>query len=110
MTKVGGTTKRFYKETRGIKVTGGEPVKAGTVLTRRGDRWKAGINVSGRMHLTAACDGEVYFTHKRGNYRRAVTFVNIRPMNEESETKKVKKSIKSKSVASKASVKEKTAE
>lgn len=80
MTKVGGTTKKFYRETHGIKVSGGQNVKAGTVLTREGDKWKPGLNVIGRMNLTAACHGEVYFTRKRGNYKRAVTYVNIRPV------------------------------
>ncbi len=79
MTKVGGTTKKYYKETHGIKVSGGQTVRAGTVLTREGDKWKPGENVIGRTLLTARCDGQVYFTKKRGNYRRAVTFVNIKP-------------------------------
>ncbi len=79
MSRVGGKTKRYYKETRGVKVTGGQSVKSGTVLTRQGDRWKAGLNVTGRMHLAAACDGEVYFTRKKGKYKRAVTFINVRP-------------------------------
>ena len=79
MTKVGGTTKKYYKETRGIKVSGGQTVTSGTVLTREGHRWKPGMNVIGRTHLTAACDGQVYFTRKQGNYKRAVTFVNIKP-------------------------------
>lgn len=79
MTKVGGTTKRFYRETHGIKVSGGQKVTAGTVLTREGNKWKPGLNVIGRTSLTAACEGEVFFTRKRGNYKRTVTFVNIRP-------------------------------
>lgn len=90
MSRVGGLTKKFYRETRGIKVSGGQFVKAGTVLTRKGDRWKCGINVSGRMHLTALCDGEVYFTKKRGNYKRTVTFVHVRPLKSK-QTKKVKR-------------------
>jgi len=78
--RVGGLTAKFYRETKGIKVSGGQKVKAGTVLTRQGDKWKPGLNVLGRMHLTAACDGEVYFTRKRGNYRKAVTVVHVRPV------------------------------
>ena len=78
MVRVGGLTKKYYKETKGVKVSGGQTVKCGTMLTRKGDRWKPGINVTGRMHLTAACDGEVYFTKKKGNYRRVVTYINIR--------------------------------
>jgi len=79
MVRVGGLTKKYYKETKGVKVSGGQVVKCGTMLTRSGDRWKPGINVTGRMHLTAACDGEVYFTKKKGNYRRVVTYINIKP-------------------------------
>ena len=79
MSRRGGLSSIHYKETRGIKVAGDQIVKSGTVLTRQGDRWKSGANVLGRSLLTAACDGEVYFTKKRGNYRRAVTFVNVRP-------------------------------
>ena len=62
-----------------MKVSGGQNVKSGTMLTRDGDKWKPGLNVTGRMHLTAVCDGEVYFTKKKGNYNLAVTYINIRP-------------------------------
>ncbi|MCK5580069.1 MAG: 50S ribosomal protein L27 [Candidatus Omnitrophica bacterium] len=78
MAKVGGLTTKFYRETRGIKVTGGQKVKSGTVLTRQGSKWKPGININGRMHLTAACDGEVYFTKKRGKDKKEVTYIHIR--------------------------------
>ncbi|MDP2653606.1 MAG: 50S ribosomal protein L27 [Candidatus Omnitrophota bacterium] len=80
MARKGGITSKFYRETRGVKVSGGQFVTTGTVLTREGDRWKPGINVMGRMHLTAACDGEVYFTKKRGNYKKAVTYIHVRPV------------------------------
>ena len=90
MTKVGGTTKKYYKETRGIKVSGGAQVRAGTVLTRRGDRWQPGLNVIGITHLTAACDGQVYFTRKKGNYKRVVTLVHIRPAESSNSTSKDK--------------------
>jgi ribosomal protein L27 len=70
----------MYAETCGVKVSGGQKVKSGTVLTRQGDRWKPGVNVLGRMHLTAACAGEVYFTKKRIRKTGKVdTFLNIRP-------------------------------
>ena len=91
MTKVGGTTKKFYKETRGMKVSGGEQVKSGTVLTREGHRWKPGSNVIGRTHLTAACDGKVYFTRKMGNYRRAVTYIHVHPESQTNSLKTTKK-------------------
>ena len=78
MVRVGGLTKKYYKETRGVKVSGGQKVKCGTLLTRKGDRWKPGLNVTGRMHLSAVCDGEVYFTRKKGSYKKAVTYINIK--------------------------------
>lgn len=80
MSRIGGTTKRYYKETRGVKVSGGQSVKAGTVLTREGHRWKPGLNVIGMTKLTAACDGKVYFTRKKGGYRQEVTLINVRPV------------------------------
>jgi len=89
MARVGGKTTKFYRETRGVKVAGGQKVKAGTVLTRQGDRWKPGLNVSGRMHLTAACEGEVYFTKKKGHYRKIQTFIHVKPLSE-SKKKKTK--------------------
>ena len=76
--RVGGITSKYYKETRGIKVSGGQLVKAGTVLTRQGHRWRPGINVLGQMHLNAGCDGEIYFTKKKGHYNKAITYINIK--------------------------------
>lgn len=76
--KVGGLSHKSYKETSGIKVTGGQKVKSGTVITREGDVWKPGINVLGRMKLSAACDGEIYFTRKRNATKKICTYVNIR--------------------------------
>ncbi len=78
MSRLGHTTKKYYKETRGIKVSGGQRVKSGTMLTREGHRWQRGQNVIGRTHLTAACDGEVYFSRKKGSYGQVVTYVNVR--------------------------------
>jgi len=87
MTKVGGLTTKFYTETKGVKVSGGQKVKGGAVLTREGHRWQPGLNVVGKMHLTAKCDGEVYFTRKRNSYKKEVTYINIKPI----ETKPKKK-------------------
>ena len=60
-------------------------MKAGSVLTREGHKWQPGINVVGRMHLTARCDGEIYFTRKRGKYRKTITYVNVRPVEKKQE-------------------------
>ncbi len=78
MAKVGGKTSRYYAETRGLKVSGGQTVKAGSILTRQGHRWKSGVNVIGEMHLSARCDGEIYFTRKRNQYKKIVTYINVR--------------------------------
>ena len=80
MSRRGGISSKFYKETHGIKVAGGQTVRAGTVLTREGDKWKPGLNVLGRTLLTAACDGEVYFTRKTGSYKKAITLIHIKPV------------------------------
>ena len=78
--KVGGLSHKFYRETAGIKVSGGQKVKSGAILTREGDRWKPGLNVLGSMKLSAACAGEVYFTRKRNRSGKILTLVNIRPV------------------------------
>jgi len=77
--RVGGITSKYYAETRGMKVSGGQTVKSGTVLTRQGNKWRPGLNVIGVSHLTAACEGEVYFTRKKNRYNRVVTCINIKP-------------------------------
>ena len=80
MARRGGLSHSIYSETRGMKVSGGNFVKSGTLLTREGHRWKPGRNVIGLMHLTAACDGTVMFSRKRGNYKRQVTYIHIDPV------------------------------
>lgn len=91
MTKVGRTTHKFYKETRGLKISGGEFVKAGTILSREGNKWKAGINVGGISTVYAITSGKVFFTRRKGNYRtnKTITVVNIKK--EEAKKKTVKK-------------------
>jgi ribosomal protein L27 len=78
--RVGGISSKFYVETAGIKVSGGQKVKAGTVLTREGNRWKAGLNVNGRSSLTAGIEGEVYFTRKKNPSKKVITIINIKPV------------------------------
>jgi len=61
-----------------MKVSGGQVVKSGTVLTRQGDKWQPGINIIGKTLLTAACGGEVYFTKRKNTYRKVTTYINVR--------------------------------
>ena len=62
MIGVGGVSHKHYPETKGLKAASGQLVKKGTILTRQGDKWKAGLNVAGKGSIQAACDGTVYFT------------------------------------------------
>ena len=78
--RVGGISSKFYVETAGIKVSGGQMVKSGTILTREGNRWQAGLNVNGRSSLTASIEGEVYFTRKKNGAKKVITYVNIKPI------------------------------
>ena len=95
MSRRGGISSIYYKETRGIKVAGGQAVAAGTVLTREGDKWHPGLNVIGRTHLTAAIDGQIYFTYKRGSYKKAITMINVKP-NKAQKAEKAEKTQKEK--------------
>ncbi|HLF18970.1 MAG TPA: 50S ribosomal protein L27 [Candidatus Omnitrophota bacterium] len=92
--RVGGISHKFYRETRGIKVSGGQVVKAGTILTRQGHKWRPGINVIGLNHLTANVEGEVYFTRKKSRFNKSITYINIKPV-------KIKAKVKSTAAASK---------
>ena len=79
--RVGGISSKYYYETAGIKVSGGQRVKSGTILTRQGHRWKPGLNVIGRTSLTAACEGEVYFTRRKNGSNKVITIINIKASN-----------------------------
>ena len=81
MIGVGGLTHKHYSETKGLKVSGGSAVKKGTILTRQGDKWRAGVNVGGTASLYALCDGVVYVTTRRGTYKtkKRYTVINIKP-------------------------------
>jgi len=73
----GGLSHINYTEKKGIKVTEGQFVKSGTVLTRQGDKWKAGINVGGKSTVYALCDGIIYFKKRKGTYHKKKTFTTI---------------------------------
>ncbi len=79
MSGKGGISAKFYRETRGLKVSAGQEVTTGTILTRQGDKWKPGLNVGGRMHLFAQRNGSVYFIKKKGTHNKRITIINIKP-------------------------------
>lgn len=82
MAQRGGLSHIHYKETKGLKVNAGKTVSKGTILTRQGNKWKAGLNVAGRATLYADIDGKVYFTKKKGSYqkKKLYTFINVAPL------------------------------
>ena len=84
MSRRGGLTHRFYRETRGLKVSDGQFVRQGTTLTRQGDKWKPGINVGGKSTLFALSDGNIYFTKKKSRYRtrKIHTLINVKESKE----------------------------
>ncbi len=79
MTGKGGITAKFYRETHGLKVSDGQRVVTGQILTREGDKWKPGLNVGGRANLFALSGGSVYFTKKKGTHNKRITLINIKP-------------------------------
>ena len=79
MSKKGGISHINYKETKGLKISAGEIVKAGTILTREGGKWKAGINTAGINTIYALRRGKVYFTRRKPAPRakKVYSFINI---------------------------------
>ncbi|PIQ89161.1 MAG: hypothetical protein COV72_04550 [Candidatus Omnitrophica bacterium CG11_big_fil_rev_8_21_14_0_20_42_13] len=94
MAQKGGLSHIHYKETKGLKVNAGSFVTKGTILTRQGNKWKAGLNVSGRNIIHAGEDGTIYFTKKSGSYKKnkLYTFININPAKAKKAASQAKKS------------------
>jgi len=68
------------KKDKALKSSGGKLVKAGEILVRGIDTYKAGANVCGLGTLFAACAGKVYFTRKKTSHGKVRTFVNVAPV------------------------------
>ncbi|MFA5115409.1 MAG: 50S ribosomal protein L27 [Candidatus Omnitrophota bacterium] len=67
------------KKDKMIKVSGGQEVRAGQILIRRMNTYRAGRNVNGIATLQAICDGKVYFTKKKTPHGKPRTFINVMP-------------------------------
>ena len=65
------------KKDKAVKSSGGKLVKAGEILVRGRDTYKAGVNVRGLGTLSAVCAGKVYFTRKKTSHGKLRTFVNV---------------------------------
>ena len=68
------------KKDKAIKVSCGELVKTGKILTRGMPTYKAGSNVKGLATLYALCPGKVYFSKKKTSHGKFRTFINIAPI------------------------------
>ena len=62
-----------------VKVTQGQAVKTGTILSRGVNSYKAGKNVKGQGTLIALCPGTVVFSKKKTPKGRVRTFINVMP-------------------------------
>ncbi|OGX17942.1 MAG: hypothetical protein A3K83_02145 [Omnitrophica WOR_2 bacterium RBG_13_44_8b] len=65
------------KKDRAVKVSAGNIVKTGQILSRGLSTYKAGINVKGIATLHALCPGKIYFTRKKTSHGKVRTFINI---------------------------------
>ncbi|MBL7070111.1 MAG: 50S ribosomal protein L27 [Candidatus Omnitrophica bacterium] len=70
------------KKGKGLKISGGQQVKAGQILAKGLSQYKAGTNVKGQGNLIALAAGKVYFTKKKTPHGRFRTFINITPHTE----------------------------
>lgn len=70
------------KKDKSIKVSNGQLVKTGQILSRGLSAYKAGVNVKGQAALYALCPGKVYFTKKKTSHGKGRTFINIAPAGE----------------------------
>ena len=65
------------KKDRGLKASGGQIVKAGQILVRGVDSYKAGRNVSGCGTLFATANGKISFTRKKTGKTAVKTYINV---------------------------------
>lgn len=70
------------KKDKAIKVSAGQPVKTGQILSRGVPTYKAGFNVGGLGALYALCSGKAYFSKKKTSHGKARTFINVAPLPE----------------------------
>ena len=65
------------KKDTGLKVSGGQTVKAGQILARSISNYKAGKNVKGIGTIFALREGKVAFSRKKTPHGKFKTFINV---------------------------------
>jgi ribosomal protein L27 len=68
------------KKDKMLKASEGQLVKAGAILSRGVDTYKAGKNVVGLGTMYAFCPGKVHFSKKKTPHGKFRTFINILPI------------------------------
>ena len=69
------------KKDASLKVSGGQQVKAGQILSRDTRHYKAGVNTIAGKDIVAACSGKVYFSRKKTS-RGWRVFINVQAQGE----------------------------
>jgi len=67
-----------------LKVSGGQFVKTGAILSRGVTTYKPGKNVGGLGTQFALCYGKVYFSKRKTPHGRMRTFINVMPLEKKS--------------------------
>ncbi len=70
------------KKDKALKVSNGQSVKTGQILSRGIDTYKAGHHAKGLDTLFALCPGKVYFTRKKTSHGKVRTLINVEPVPE----------------------------
>lgn len=70
------------KKDKAIKVSCGQFVNTGQILSRGIMTYKPGCNVAGLDTLYALCSGRVSFSKKKTSHGRPRTFIHIIPVKE----------------------------
>ncbi|MBI4972585.1 MAG: 50S ribosomal protein L27 [Candidatus Omnitrophica bacterium] len=74
---VGGKSRP--RKDQGVKVSEGQMVKTGQILSREYVAYKPGRNVGGLTTLFALCNGKIHFSKKKTPHGKVRTFLNILP-------------------------------
>ncbi len=75
------------KKDKAIKVSSGQLVSAGTILSRGISTYKAGKNDKGLATLHPICDVQVYFSKTKTSHGRVRTFINVLAVKQEKKEK-----------------------
>ncbi len=73
------------KKDKAMKVSNGQTVKTGQILSKGIDTYKAGHNVKGLGTLFALYPGKVYFTRRKTSHGKVRTLINVEAIPQKSD-------------------------